>query len=159
MRTGTIPAGRREAWDALIAPIKAPLAVPPGAPANFPVRVSFIANVVFSRLFLPVARTSPFPGHPPLPPIAAPPLHASLVPSAAVELGLNLIDADKLRSFAVRRLSADILKRMQRIEALSVLTDARNIIAAEIPTLTGARALETRDLLSRVEKHLVAYFD
>ena len=159
VRQGTLPDGRKAAWDTLIGPIKAPLAVPPGAPANFPGRVSAVARTVFSRLFLPVERTLPFPGHPPLPAIPAPPLHPSLVPAAAAELGANLLDVDHLRAFVVRRLAADILKRMQHIEALAVLTQARDALTEQVPTLTGPRALETQDLLNRVRRYVDGYFD
>jgi hypothetical protein len=159
VRYGTVPDGRKAAWDTLIAPIKAPLAVPPGAPANFAARVSGVARSALSRLFLPLDRPPPFPGHPPLPPIPAPPLHASLVPGAVAELGANLLDVDDLRAFVVRRLAADILKRMQRVEALAVLTEARDALTAKLPTLAGPVALETRDLLNRVERYVDSYFD
>lgn len=115
--------------------------------------------MVLSRLFLPVERSLPFPGHPPLPPIPAPPLHVTLVPAAVAELGANLLDVDHLRTFALRRLAADILKRMQRLEALAVLTQARDQLTAQIPTLPPDAALETQDLLNRVQRHLGAYFD
>ena len=48
---------------------------------------------------------------------------------------------------------------MQRMEALSVLTEARDLIAAELPTLQGAVALQTKDLLNRVDRLLAGYFD
>jgi hypothetical protein len=159
VRQGTLPDGRKAAFDALFAPIKTPLVVPPGAPANFPARVSAVARTVISRLFLPVERTLPFPGHPPLPAIPAPPLHPSLVPAAAAELGANLRDVDGLRAFVVRRLAADILQRMQRIEALAVLIEARDALVAQLPGLTGPVALETQDLLNRVQRHVDSYFD
>jgi hypothetical protein len=159
VRQGQLPDGRRLAWEALIAPLKTPLAVPPDAPPNFAARVSAVTRVVLSRLFLPVERTLPFPGHPPLPPIPAPPLHPTLVPAAVAELGANLLDVDQLRTFTLRRLAADILKRMQRLEALAVLTQARDQLAEQIPTLPPEVALETQDLLNRVQRHLTAYFD
>jgi hypothetical protein len=159
VRVGAVPDGRRQAWETLIAPIKAPLETPPDAPPTFAARVNSVARLVFSRLFLPVERGSPFPGHPPLPPIPAPPLHASLVPAAAAELGANLLDVDRLRSFAVRRLAADILKRMQRIEALAVLTQSRDHLAETLPGLSGPVALETQDLLNRVQRYVSSYFE
>ena len=158
IRRGTIPEGRQAGWDALVAPVKAPLATPADAPPDFAARVDAITRLAMSRLFFPVARATP-PGHTPLPPVPAPPLHPALIPAAASELGLYLLNVDGLRAFATRRLAADVLKKMQRIEALAVLTEARAKIAEALPALTGAEALNTRDLLNRVERYVVGYFD
>ena len=71
VRRGTVPEGRKAGWDALVAPIKAPLQPPPGAPPDFGPRVDAIARLAISRTFLPVERATP-PGHAPLPPLPAP---------------------------------------------------------------------------------------
>jgi hypothetical protein len=158
VRRGSIPAGRRAGWEALIAPVKAPLEVPAGAPPDFALRVDALTRVAISRLFFPVERATPI-GHPPLPPVAAPPLHPSLIPAAASEMGLYLLNVDQLRGFATRRLAADVLKKMQRLEALAVLTEAREKLAEALLTLEGAAALQTRDLFNRVDRYVTAYFD
>ena len=150
LRTGPIPS-RMASYEALFGPIRGPLTPPAAAVPSFASRVDVVTQFLIRRMFLdPVAiPPSAAPAPPPGPPLLA----AAIADLRAVLIG------DGLRSAATRRISADVLKRFQNAAAYTALAEAREAIAAQLATATGAAAVETRDLLNRVDRYLAAYFD
>jgi hypothetical protein len=64
-----------------------------------------------------------------------------------------------VRSYATRRVAVAILKKLQSTAALSALVDARAIIAATRPGLSGDDAVLTDELLSRIDAATSSYFN
>jgi hypothetical protein len=82
-----------------------------------------------------------------------------LVETMRTQLRGYLLDSDGIRSFTTRRMAVDLLKRAQTIEAFEVLREARGLIAVAQLQESGARALETEDLLRRIDRAITPYFD
>jgi len=152
-RLAVAPADRLAAYDAVMAPIRAPLVPPPGAPPSFGARADLLTQIMLRRLFV-----DPLPPLLGLPVPLPPPTQAPVLVPAAADLEALLVNGDRLRSFTTRRLAADILKKAQSAVAYLALARAREAIAAQAPP-AGDTAVETRDLLGRIDRYLAAYFD
>jgi hypothetical protein len=87
-----------------------------------------------------------------------PPADAKLTPLVIGHLRENLMNTDKVRTFPTRRAAVDILKKLQIQSAYNVLVEARNWIAFERTTLTGADQALADDLLARIDVAIRPYF-
>jgi hypothetical protein len=85
-------------------------------------------------------------------------MDAALVAKIVNQLKGILQNADRVRSFESRRDAVDILKKMQTLDAYSVLTESRAKVSADLATLTGNDALLTKDLLGRIDAATTPYF-
>jgi hypothetical protein len=144
---------RLAAYEALIAPIRPPLMAQPGIP-SFAARVDLVTSALLRRLFVDPPPPPP-PGVTTTPPPAA--LRSPVLAPAVAALAGILVNLDGLRSFATRRLAADILKKSQTGPAYVALEQARPLVADQASTSNAP--LELRDLLGRIDRYLAAYFD
>ena len=114
----------------------------------------FHTQQLLERLFV---RPLPVRG---LPPEKAPPAQPPVEPVlSAAATDLEAMLSDGTRSMPNRRLSADLLKKFQSAVAFTALTKARENIVAQAAALTGPAAIEHKDLVGRIDRHLSAYFD
>jgi hypothetical protein len=157
MRLGSTPAVRLQAYGGAMELLRAPVTPPPDAPPTFAARLNAVTQVTLSTLFL-----LPQPGQPVVPgqplPLAPPPAQPVLA-AAVPDLKAILVNTDGIRSAGNRRLAVDVLKRFQHQLAYTALAEARDAIAEQLPALTGPQAVDTKDLLSRIDRTLAAYFD
>jgi hypothetical protein len=152
VRGAADPGAREAAYKAAVAPLKA--AVGPMVRADIR---DFLTHEVLQRLFL-----RPLPVVLPSTPkeLTAPRRPMEPVLSAAVaDVKAFLIDADGSRAMQIRRESADLLHTFQHASGYAALSEAREAISAKLPMLTGAPAIETMDLLKRIQRHLDMYFN
>ncbi len=92
--------------------------------------------------------------------LADAPIDATVTPILIAELRGNLVNLDKFRSFATRRIAVAVLKKMQIPAALAVLTEARKTIVAGQPAIVDASdAAETAELVSRIDAAMNGYFN
>ena len=151
VRGATDPAARQAAYDAAVAPLRKP--VGPQVKANLS---DTLTLQVLDRLFV---RPLPTRGVEPKERTAARLPTEPVLPAAVIDLEAFLIDADGSRSMVVRRKSADLLKAFQHATAAGALKEARDVVAAQLPMLTGERLIETTDLLGRIDRYVAAYFN
>jgi hypothetical protein len=88
--------------------------------------------------------------------IANPITDADVLASIANDGRNTITNGD--RDFTVRRSAVDALKSLQNLGAYEALLAARDTLAAQLPSLTGAQAALTRDLLARVDAATTPYF-
>ncbi|MFN0245490.1 MAG: zinc-dependent metalloprotease [Kofleriaceae bacterium] len=62
------------------------------------------------------------------------------------------------RDFTVRRAAVDALRSMQNLGSYEALLGARETLAGQLPSLTGAQAALTRDLVARIDAATTPYF-
>jgi hypothetical protein len=157
LRLGAAPEVRMEAYEGALAPLRAPIVAPPGAPPSFNSRVNFATQLAIQQLFL-----DPLPSGAPAgavtPPPVAPPGEPVLAVATA-DLAALITNQDRIRSPAIRRLAVDVLKRFQSVGASSALARARDQLAAELPGLADAAAVQTKDLIERIDRALEPYFN
>jgi hypothetical protein len=148
---------RLQAYDGIMAPLRPPVSPPPDAPADFAIRVNAATQVALRAMFIdPQPTLFVVPGQPPPPSLPSPgPVREAAVP----DLQALLLNSDGIRSPMLRRLAVDVLKVFQTRSAYSALSRAREILAAQLPALEGNAAVDTKDLVSRIDRALVAYFD
>jgi hypothetical protein len=152
VRTGGIEE-REVAWEALFAGFGATAAPLAAASPSVAARADGLSRLVIQRLFLPP------PSAPGSPPVAVPQLFGVVAVRAIAELQAQLLNVDGVRTAGTRRLCVDALKLQQTPAAYGALLDARDELAQQLPTLTGAPALDARDLVSRIDRATSPYFD
>jgi hypothetical protein len=146
-------AQRLDAWQKAIAGLQVPadankVATVPGYGA----RVDFAAHRLLSRLYLddPSLRGT-FSGDPAV--------DAQVTPLVLAELQGNLVNTDKIRTYATRRAMVDILKKMQLQAAYDTLVNARSQINAGLAGLSGSELNDAQDLLARIDAATHPYFN
>ncbi|MCU0685600.1 MAG: zinc-dependent metalloprotease [Polyangiaceae bacterium] len=149
VRAATTPERRLAAWNALFAPLRAPLAT------NFlPEKLDLVTNVVLAQIIVETPTTGFSSNAQSLPP------HDSLLaPSLSADLRDLIIDEGALRSVASRGEAIDVLRALQWPEALAALNSARAALEAQLSSLEGPPADLTRDLLARIDRATSPYFD
>lgn len=147
-------AKRAAAFALATSGVRAPLdpaavaALQPGRGA----RVDAIARKILARLYLdPAEQRGDFTADPPASDAA---FNAALL----AELRGNLVNQDRLRSFATRRVCVDILKKLQTQAAYQVLVEARAALASERLTLSPIDAALLDDLAARIDAATSPYF-
>jgi hypothetical protein len=115
-------------------------------------RVDFATRNLFTRLYLaPAEQRGDFTNDPPA--------DSTLTSAIMTELRGNILNSDKIRSYATRRAIVDILKKMQTQNALNLLVDAKGALETQIPTLSGNDKVDAQDLLARINVALNPYFN
>ncbi|NPD22099.1 zinc-dependent metalloprotease [Corallococcus exiguus] len=151
---GFVRAGTEQvrAYQDILAQVRPPLVVPPGAPAVYASRADELARRVLTRLYLdPVSsRGGIFTANAPTTPQFTAPVMADV-------RGI-LLNVDGVRGSAARRAMVDILKQFQTLPAYSALREARDTLTAQLPSLTGEERLQSEDLLARVSSALSPYY-
>jgi len=154
VRAGT--AAKRAAAFALVTDgVRAPLdpAAVAALPAGRGARIDGMARKILSRLYLDAAelRGTDFTADPPS-------TDAAFTAALLAELRGNLVNQDRLRSFATRRVCVDILKKLQTQAAYQVLVEARAGLVAERVTLGPIDAALLDDLAARIDAATSPYF-
>ncbi|HMG54913.1 MAG TPA: zinc-dependent metalloprotease [Kofleriaceae bacterium] len=140
-RTGTA-AEATAAWTAALAGARSPLANPATAAA-----ADALSAAVFDELYLNTTGA-----------ITEFPSGAAVVAAIATDGKNLLINSDKARSYATRRLVVDALKKAQNDSALFALRDARDAINATLNTLSPTDRALTEELLARINAALSPYY-
>jgi hypothetical protein len=157
MRLAKVPEVRLEAYEGVFGLMRAPATPPTDAPPTYVDRLNLVTRGALRVLFL-----SPQPGQPLMPgqpPPLAPPPAPPVLGAAIDDLRAILVNVDGLRAASTRRLAVDVLKRFQTQAAYTALAEAREVVAAQLPDQTGSTAVDLKDLLSRIDRALAAYFD
>ena len=84
---------------------------------------------------------------------------AALNTAIVAEIRGNLLNVDGVRTFTTRRLTVDVLKKLQTSAAYAVLKEGRDALAMAIPTMTGDTRAQSEDLLARIDKAIQPYFN
>ncbi|WP_158623311.1 zinc-dependent metalloprotease [Corallococcus sp. CA053C] len=150
---GFVRAGTEQvrAYQDILASVRPPLVVPPGAPAVYASRADELARRVLTRLYLdPVTSRGTFTANAPTTPQFTAPVLADV-------RGI-LLNVDGVRGYAARRAMVDILKQFQTLPAYSVLREARDTLTAQLTSLTGDERLQSEDLLARITSALSPYY-
>ncbi len=151
-RRGANAQTRLESWRTMMAPLRAPVAREKLATAGHGSRVETIAGILFPQIY-----PDPTPGSTARPPGL--PADAGLLAEAAADLRGVLLNLDGIRSYASRRMTVDLLKKMQAIEGYKALNDARNQLLDARGTATGDDLVLLGDLIERVSRAMSPYFD
>jgi len=77
----------------------------------------------------------------------------------ATERSLSVCRADSIRSYATRRVTVAVLKKLQLTTALDVLVSARDTIQSKRAGLSGDDGALTDELLSRINSAISNYFN
>ncbi|HEU4412437.1 MAG TPA: zinc-dependent metalloprotease [Polyangiaceae bacterium] len=149
VRAAETPERRLAAWQALFAPLRAPL-----APDYLPAKVDRITALLLDRLIVEEPVTF-FPSNVQTPPPGDP----LLTPQLTADLRDLVVDAPALRGAATRAEAVDVLRALQAPEALAALNDARAALEVALPSLEGPPADVARDLVARIERATSPYFD
>ncbi len=148
---------RLEAYEGIFGLLRAPATPPAQPPPTYAGRLNGITQGALRIMFLnPQPGQVVTPGQPPPP---APPPAPPVLGAAIADMRALVVNLDGLRAAATRRLAVDVLKRFQSQDAYTALTEAREVVAAQLPDLTGSAAVDAKDLLSRIDRALGAYFD
>ena len=111
--------------------------------------IDLVTQWIYARLYLdPASSRGEFTNDPD---------HA-LEPITLPQLKANLTNLDGIRSYPTRRLAVDILKKLQDIDAYTMLVQSRVTVAAARASLTGVEAELTDDLLARIDAATHPYF-
>jgi hypothetical protein len=161
VRAGSDSAERARAFDIATNGVAVPLTAANASNATYSKAADQVLRNVLARLYLGLAAEG-------LPPefVTSSPIYlgdlsnmdAVLVAKIVNQLKGVLQNADRVRSFESRREAVDILKKMQTLDAYSVLTESRAKVSADLATLTGNDALLTKDLLGRIDAATTPYF-
>ena len=118
-------------------------------------RVDFMAQRVMQRLFLDDASLrGRFSDDPP----SEPTFDAAVL----AELGGHLKNTDKIRSVATRKVAANVLKKMQTVDAFNVLREGAAALSGDIMggTLSPDEQAQAEDLLKYIDTKLLSpYFN
>lgn len=136
------------AWSAMLDGARAPL--PADALAANPAlgpAADALSAAVFSELYVQTTGA-----------ITAAPSNAAVVAAIATDGKNLLINGDRVRTFATRRLIVDALKKAQNTPAYLALVDARGAIAGTLSSLPAAERALTEDLLARIDRAITPYF-
>jgi hypothetical protein len=148
---------RLDGLDAVLDPIKAP--VPPDklAVPGYPTAVNVLFQVAIQRLFPTLAPGAAPPAPGTLPPFLLDPVTAGHLVAA---LAGNVLDADHIRLFPIRRLSVDALHAMQSPPAAAALKDAAAVLrAGPREGMSADDQIQLDDLVVRIDQALTPYFD
>jgi hypothetical protein len=88
-----------------------------------------------------------------------PPEDAALEGLIIADLKGTLTNTDGVRTFETRRLTVDVLKKMQTLPALVALGEAKASISTERSGATAEQAVQIDDLLARIELAMTPYFN
>ncbi len=150
VRAGGDAATRAKAFSLVSNGFAVPLDPAKAANAAYAARADVMGRVLLNRLYLdPAAARGTF---------SADPTDPAITALALAQAKGILLNSDSVRSFASRRVSVDVLKKMQSLTAYQALTDARTAITAARPSLAGNDALLTDDLLARINAAVSPYF-
>jgi hypothetical protein len=139
------------AYTQTLAPLRPPLQIPPDAPATYASQADELAWRTLARLYLdPAASRGTFTANPPNSP--------ELLPLVIADVKAILLNTDGVRSYTARRTMVDILKVHQTLASYAALSEAHDVLAAQLPSLSGAERLQTADLLARVSAAISPYF-
>jgi hypothetical protein len=150
VRAAATPAARLSAWNHLMYGVGAPL---DAARAGNPQKAALAdqqSRAVIKSLFLTPANGTMFAGAATDPAVA---------PLALAQVGANLLDVDRVRSFETRRICVDALKKQQSAAAHETLLDAQAAVAAEKQAATGSRRALLTDLEARITRAITPYYD
>lgn len=154
LRAGRSNQEKLLAWNIAMEGLLAP--IPPETLAAFPgygARADTQARRVLRRLYLDDVITRGYF-------ISADPRPNPLfTPVLLEQLRGNLLNVDGVRTRATRRSAIDILKKLQTYEAYTVLLEARGLIEASLPGLSGQARLDAQDLVSRMLQATSPYFN
>jgi hypothetical protein len=160
-KNGLSPADRLDGFSLAARPVQVPVGADQIAanPNTYPAGVNTIAQ----RLFVTLVSDPAVPTVPLLqafaPAPATPPWDPAVLQQLTTALQGNLENADLIRSFETRRLSVDILKRLQSLPAYAALRASD----ASLRDGAGGLAPDERalldDLLARITRALSPYFD
>ncbi|HRC56361.1 MAG TPA: zinc-dependent metalloprotease [Kofleriaceae bacterium] len=136
------------AWTAMLDGARAPLSAEAlaanpalGAAANA------LSAAVYDELYLNITGAiSNFPNN------------AAVASAMATDAKNILLNGDRVRTFATRRLIVDALKKAQNSFAFLALNEARSAIAGTLPGLTPTERALTEELLSRIDRAITPYF-
>ncbi|RYG70364.1 hypothetical protein EON77_13990 [bacterium] len=143
---------RLAAWDIATLGFRAPLTAAQLADAVYVERANTFTRKFYARLYLDDAKArGDFADDPPF--------DAELTPKIVADLRANLLNGDGARTYETRRLVVDVLKKMQRVEALATLREARALVAAARVTAGGEDAAQLDDLLGRIDRAVSPYFN
>jgi len=148
-----------QAWNAALGQLKVPVdANKVASIPGYAARVDQATGILFSRLYLDPASLrgdsrngGAF--------LQDPPVDPQVTPLLIAELKANLVNADSIRSYATRRTTVAVLKKLQLTAALNALVEARATITAARPGLSGDAAVLTDELLSRINTAVNNYFN
>jgi Met-zincin len=140
-RTGTA-ADASAAWTAILDGARAPLANPSAGPA-----ADALTAAVFDELYLHTTGA-----------ITVFPSDRTVVAAIATDAKNFLINADRVRSYATRRLLVDALKKAQNDSAFLALRNARDSITATLNQLSPSDRALTEDLLAKINVALNPYY-
>jgi hypothetical protein len=154
VRSGRSSQEKLRAWNIATEGLLAP--IPLETLAAFPgygERADAQSQRILRRLYLDDARTRGLF-------LSADPRPNSLfTPVLLAQLRGNLLNVDGVRSRATRRTAIDILKKLQTYEAFTVLREARDVVAASVPGLSGQARMDAEDLVSRLVQATSPYFN
>ncbi|QSQ25775.1 zinc-dependent metalloprotease [Pyxidicoccus parkwayensis] len=154
VRSGRSSQEKLRAWNIATEGLLAP--IPPETLAAFPgygARADTQSRRILRRLYLDDVITRGYF-------FSADPRPNSLfTPVLLAQLRGNLLNVDGVRTRATRRTAIDILKKLQTYEAFTVLREARDIIGASLPGLSGQERLDAEDLVSRLNQATSPYFN
>jgi Met-zincin len=146
---GVESATRKQAWDDLYAPVRGPL-----DPSFVPAKVDTWTRQLIDMLVFGPSATPGF-SDTEGPPARDPLLDATL----AADLGAVVTDPTALFDITTKIAAVDALEALQAPEALAALNVARASLGAQLPSLEGAPADLTRDLIARIDRATSPYFD
>ena len=152
VRSGKNSQAKLDAWNIATEGVRAPIA--PEVLASSPgygLVADAAARRVLQRLYLDgAAARGAF--------TRAPPADALLTPALLQHLRAVLLNVDGVRSMPSRRAAVDVLKKLQRFEALAILREAHAELVTSLPLLTGNARLAADDLARRIDAASSPYF-
>jgi aspartate-semialdehyde dehydrogenase len=140
---------RLAAWDATFAPLRPAL-----GSAWVPAKADAWAGRLLGLVFPDGPDAAPF-ADSVGPPAADPALSAR----SATDLRDVIAEGADVYGVGTKGRAIDVLARLQTAEALVALADARAALAARLPSLAGAAAALTGDLIARIDRATDPYFD
>jgi hypothetical protein len=152
-RAGWDPAIALKAYDIAIGPARAPISAENLAKDGYGAAVDELGRRVLRKLFLDAPELRGM--------ISDDPSDEGVLKQVMRDLKDYVTNVDKIRSFATRRLTVDILKKFQTDEAYAALREAKAAILAakSLGGMTAAEAAGTDDLLARIDRATSPYFN
>lgn len=139
------------AYELLMAKLRPPLVIPPGARPDYPARADELTRRIFQRLYLdPAADRGNFPANPA-------PSPALLTPMLA-DLEALILNTDGVRGYASRRTLVDVLAAQQTLQSYLLLRELRDALTASLPALPEVERAQTEDLVNRIASAVSPYY-
>ncbi|NTX60448.1 zinc-dependent metalloprotease [Myxococcus sp. CA051A] len=139
------------AYDFLMAKLRPPLVIPPGARPDYPARADELTRRIFQRLYLdPATDRGSFTSNPALTP-------ALLTPMLA-DIEAIILNTDGVRGYAARRTLVDVLEAQQSLPAYLLLRELRDTLTLGLPSLPEIDRVQTEDLVSRISAAVSPYY-